>query len=303
MSRWYSRLKASVRMNGSYSNMFNITRGTRQGSVLSPRFFCIFLNSLLVDLECSKAGVRIGPDSYQSFAYADDINLFSATVGGLQSLIDICFAYSNKWRFNFGIAKSKCMISGADLFCRQPSWYLGSQRMEISTELDVLGIIFTNNGKSEKHVHKIIQKCRQAFYSMSSSGMSYPGLPTGIKSHLWKTVCCPTLLYGMEAVSLSKIQFKNIESTQGSLIKQSLGLSKYSHYSKILKAVNVSRCVETINNCRIKLWRRIFKVDSPLRNLCCYFAARYIGHGEVSPQTLAANIINMGVPLMLNAFN
>ena len=302
MYRWYSRLKASVGMNGSYSNMFNITRGARQGSVLSPRFFCIFLNSLLVDLECSNAGVRIGPDSYHSFAYADDINLFSATVGGLQSLIDICLAYSKKWRFNFGIAKSKCMISGADLFCRQPSWYLGSQRMEISTELDVLGIIFDNDGESEKHVNKRIQKCRQAFYSMSSSGMSYPGLPTDMKSHLWKTVCCPTLLYGMEAVSLSKIAFKNIESTQGSLIKQSLGLSRCSRHSKILTALNVSRCVETINNCRINLWRRIFKVDSPLRNLCCYFAARYIGHGDVFPQTLAANVINMGAPLILNAF-
>ena len=68
MYRWYSRLKASLRMNGSYSNMFNFTRGTRQGSVLSPLFFCIFLNSLLVDLECSNAGVRIRSDSYQSFA-------------------------------------------------------------------------------------------------------------------------------------------------------------------------------------------------------------------------------------------
>ena len=286
MCRWYSRLKASVRMNGSYSNMFNITRGTRQSSVLSPRFFCIFLNSLLVDLD---AGVRIGPDSYQSFAYADDINLFSATVGGLQSLIDICLAYSKKWQFNFGIAKSKCMISGADLLCRQPSWYLGSQRMDNSTEINVLGIIFTDGGKSEKHVNKRIQKCRQGFYSMSSSGMSYPGLPTDIKSHLWKTVCCPTLLYGMEAVSLSKIAFTNIESTQGSLIKQSLGLSKGSHHSQIMTALNVSRYVETINYCIINLWRRIFKVG----NLCCYFAARYIVHGDVFPQTLAANVINM----------
>ena len=39
------------------------------------------------------------------------------------------------------------------------------------------------------------------------------------------------------------------------------------------------------------LWRRIFNVDSPLHNLCCYFAARYIGHGEIFPQTLAANMI------------
>ena len=51
------------------------------------------------------------------------------------------------------------------------------------------------------------------------------------------------------------------------------------------------------------LWRRIFKVVSPLRNLCCYSAARYIGHGDVFLQTLAANKNNMGAALMLNAFN
>ena len=107
----------------------------------------------------------------------------------------------------------------------------------------------------------------------------------------------------MEAVSLSKIPFKNNESTQSSLIKQSLGLRKYSHHSKILTAVNVSRCVGTIINCRINLWRRIFKVNSPLRNPCCYFAAQYIGHSDLYPQTLTANIINMGVPLILKAFN
>ena len=43
-------------------------------------------------------------------------------------------------------------------------------------------------------------------------------------------------------------------------------------------------------------------MDSPLRKLCCYFAARYIGHGDVFHQTLAANVINMESPLILNAF-
>ena len=33
------------------------------------------------------------------------------------------------------------------------------------------------------------------------------------------------------------------------------------------------------------------------------FAARYIGHGDVSPQPLAANIVNMGAPLNIIAFN
>ena len=79
-------------------------------------------------------------------------------------------------------------------------------------------------------------------------------------------------------------------------------VSLYSHHSKILTALSVSRCVETINNCRINVWRRMSKIDSPLRNLCCYFAARYIGHGDIFPQTLAANMITIGAPLILNAF-
>ena len=44
-------------------------------------------------------------------------------------------------------------------------------------------------------------------------------------------------------------------------------------------------------------------MDSPLRNLCFYFAARYTGHGDLYPQILAVNTINMCALLMLNAFN
>ena len=88
--------------------------------------------------------------------HINHLHILMISIIYFQSLIDICLAYSNKWRFNSAIAKSKCMISGANFFCRQPLLYMGSQHMEISTESDVLGIIFTKDGKIEKHVHKII---------------------------------------------------------------------------------------------------------------------------------------------------
>ena len=43
-------------------------------------------------------------------------------------------------------------------------------------------------------------------------------------------------------------------------------------------------------------------MDSALRSLCSYFAARCIGHGNVIPQTLAGDIIIMCAPLILNTF-
>ena len=77
---WYNKLNAVVKWNGSYSKSFCVTRDTRQGSVLSPCLFNLFINQLLLDLNNCDAGVRIGDTLYNSMAYADDITLFSTNV-------------------------------------------------------------------------------------------------------------------------------------------------------------------------------------------------------------------------------
>ena len=58
MYRWYNNLKAVFRWNGECSYSFNVTRGTRQGSRLSPHIFGIFINDLLIDLSTSDHGVH-----------------------------------------------------------------------------------------------------------------------------------------------------------------------------------------------------------------------------------------------------
>ena len=40
------------------------------------------------------------------------ITLFSTNVQDLHNLIDVCVAYSKRWRFKFGVENSKCMIVG-----------------------------------------------------------------------------------------------------------------------------------------------------------------------------------------------
>ena len=83
-------------------------------------------------------GVRVGNSLFKSFAYADDITLFNPTVTGLQKLIDVCNSYSKKWRFTFGIKKSKCMISNRTPFACQPKWLLGNQPIQIVDNLNIL---------------------------------------------------------------------------------------------------------------------------------------------------------------------
>ena len=119
--KWYKALKAVVRCNGQFSEPFVVTKGTRQGSILSPHLFSIFINELLKELKKRNSGLCIGDVKLQSFAYADDVSLFSSTVKGLQNLVDACCYYSKKWRFNFGIKKAKCMTVGVNKFKNEPA--------------------------------------------------------------------------------------------------------------------------------------------------------------------------------------
>ena len=79
----------NVRWDGSIVAHLLIYRGTRQGSILSPSLFNVFINDLLIELSSCTAGVRLARDLCNSFAYADDITVFGLTVPDLQKLIDI----------------------------------------------------------------------------------------------------------------------------------------------------------------------------------------------------------------------
>ena len=227
--------------------MFDITRGTRQGSKLSPYLFNIFINQLLLDLNDCDVGVRIGDVLYNSMAYADDITVFSTNAKDLQRLIDMCTMYSDRWRFKYGIDKSKCMIIGKSPFTCEPVWRLNDVSLRNVDTIEILGNVFNSKGNNTSHVDNRLNKCRQSFYSLNSLGMSYPGAAPEVQAHLYKSICQPVLTYGMECMSNSKDQFRRMESIQGRLIKQCLGLSKGSHNSAVLKALKIDKAQ---HNCK-----------------------------------------------------
>ena len=136
-------------------------------------------------------------------------------------------------------------------------------------------------GNNTSHVDNRLNKCRQSFYGLNSLGMSYTEL-------LRRYLC----------MSYSKAQFRRMESTQGRLIKQCLGLSKRSHNTAMLKALNIDKAQNIVNRNVLNLYHRIFIIESPARSLMQFLLARYITYGTTVGPTWYFNrqgIVHRGI--------
>ena len=90
---FYCRPEVCVRVNGKQSKPFHVGVGLRQGCVLSPLLFIVYMN--WID-KCSQADecATIGNCKISRLLFADDLVLLSSTESGLQralnSFADAC---------------------------------------------------------------------------------------------------------------------------------------------------------------------------------------------------------------------
>ena len=112
----YQEQKAWVRLGGRNSSTFDISNGTRQGSVLSPYFFGVYLDKLLLRLRELKLGCYIAGMWMGACAFADDIALLAPGRQVLQRMIKECEIYGLETNLVFSTdpmpskSKTKCMV-------------------------------------------------------------------------------------------------------------------------------------------------------------------------------------------------
>ena len=90
LEQWFSISVTCVRWGASYSHFFNLLAGVRQGGVLSPLLFAIFIDGLVDKVKVTGVGCYFSYICVSIFLYADDILLISPSVSALQTLLCAC---------------------------------------------------------------------------------------------------------------------------------------------------------------------------------------------------------------------
>lgn len=108
----YKCPRAAVQTNNCVSEYFELKRGTRQGSPLSPLLFCLVIEPLAMAIrkEENFPGVQVGGTAHKLMLYADDIILFvSEPDRSIPTLFKIINSFSNLSGYKVNWSKSKAL--------------------------------------------------------------------------------------------------------------------------------------------------------------------------------------------------
>ena len=145
----YSKTRCCIKLNSSITPTFNYNRGVRQGCVLSPALFNLFLNDLPLQLNCPEVDPFLLPDGTKlsCLLYADDLVLLFHSQQGLQNSLDKLSTFCEQWKIQVNLKKTKIMVFQKK--CRKsfnPSFSYKKDVIQKVNDYTYLGIKRTSTG-------------------------------------------------------------------------------------------------------------------------------------------------------------
>ena len=109
---WYCNMEYDVKWSSARSDSFSVLCGTKQGGILSPDFFSIYIDDLIIILKRMGIGCHILRQFIACILFADDVSLIAPTRNSLQRLLNACAEYCLKFCLKFNISKTKVIVFG-----------------------------------------------------------------------------------------------------------------------------------------------------------------------------------------------
>ena len=211
LDHWFSISKTCVKWSGAISDFFSLSAGVRQGGVLSPYLFGLFIDSVVDTVRSTGVGCYMSCICMSIFLYADDILLIAPSVTALQTLLSACeeelisldmqintkkigmYAF---WH-TFNVQCENLQADNGSLFWSKTCRYLG---------------VYFVSGRTFKCT---FDHMKSQYFKAFNSILSKVGrfASEEIVLSLLRAKCVPVLLYGIEACPVLKHDIRSLEFT------------------------------------------------------------------------------------------
>ena len=166
----YSNVSFSVNLADGLTNTFESSIGVKQGCILSPTLFSLYVNDLSGHFNAECEPLDLNGRHLSCLLYADDVVLMSESSKGLQNALNILKDYCEKWNLEVNIEKTKVIIfNKSGKILKNFSFSYGDKVIQLTNEYKYLGIIFKASGTFSDAIIHLSKKASKAAFCIWKS--------------------------------------------------------------------------------------------------------------------------------------
>ena len=269
----YLNLKANIRLFDGATNFFHFTAGLRQGCMLSPLLFVLFIGEfvdMLHQAGCTGIYINEQAPNIMILLFADDVALCGDSIGRLNEMIKTLENYTEKWGMKVNMDKTKIIVfrRGGKLKKNETFSFM-KHKIDIVNEYKYLGIFFTTKLKWSKATTTLAQQASKALHMLYIYERKCDGLPLLSAFELFDKMILPVLLYGAEIWGYK--EWPVIEKVHLKFLKRLVGVSQSTSNAAIYgETGRLPLAVHYQKRC-IKYWMKLKTMNDTRYPKQCYY--------------------------------
>jgi hypothetical protein len=265
---WFSICSTCIRWGDSFSNFVKLKCGVRQGGVLSPYFFAVYIDDIINIIYRHNIGCHIGAVCVGIFLYADDIILLAPSVSGLQSMITLCETHLSFLDMALNAKKTVCMRIGPrykDKCCEV--FTATGETLSWVDSCRYLGVYFV----AAKIFKCSIDSNKKAFYRSFNAVYCKIGrfASEEVIVKLLTAKCLPVFLYGLEACPLTFSHKRSLDFVITRTFMRIFKTSSVDVVDECMLMFNFKKMSEVVSERKYRFLQRFAETEN---FICHYFA-------------------------------
>ena len=229
----HTGMMTNVSVGGEVSESFSVTNGVKQGCVLAPTLFSIFLSAMLDEAfrdmgmastyspdraltfstsPTSEQSPRLLGYWWRELLFADDSALVAHSAEEMQKIVDAFSDASKKFGLKINIKKTEVLYQSNSTRTREEDIMVDGNKLNSVLEFTYLGSTISSDGCIDDEIQRRMAKASASFGRLRQRLWNNHHVSMRVKGKIYRAIVLFTLLYGAEAWTVYRRQVKKLHA-------------------------------------------------------------------------------------------